>query len=71
MSEPHPCESDAAGAEWWQRQMRLEEELWLADQAAQAEFLEWLDSINDYGHEHENNRHDAQQVPQIKRRRAA
>lgn len=30
-------------ADPWQMQCRLEEELWLADVAAQAEYFKWLD----------------------------
>lgn len=51
--EPHPCDSDAAGADWWQQQMRLEERQWLKDVAAQAEYLAWLDELNKSLKEHD------------------
>lgn len=41
----HPCDTDPAGADWWQRQQQLEHELWLADPAAQALYQQWLDTL--------------------------
>ena len=48
------CENDSNdGAEWYQQQRLQEEEEWLADQAAQRIYQQWLEQLNQRSMEHE------------------